>query len=123
MFDYRAALVRAVDGDSAVLAMDTGFGGRQEEELRLLGVSAPEHNQPGGLECRDFLVAWFGQCSKTRRWNVLVRTVPNTTLEPSERRTFVRYLATVSDIVEPSRVLNVDLATFLGQHPEWGRGI
>jgi hypothetical protein len=123
MFDYRAALVRIVDGDSAVLAMDTGFGGRQEEELRLLGVSAPEHNQPGGLECRDFLIAWFAQCTPTRRWNVLVDTLPNHTLEPNERRSFVRYLANVRDITEPDRVLNEDLARFLAQHPEWGHGI
>lgn len=122
MFDYRAALIRPVDGDSAVLELDVGFGVRAEEELRLLGVFAPEHNQPGGIECRDFLAAWFRGLS-VRRWPALVRTVPNNTLEPSERRSFVRYLATVSDIAEPSRVLNVDLAGFLSQHPEWGHGI
>ena len=123
MFDYRAALVRVVDGDSCVLELDTGFGGRQEEEVRLLKVSAPEHYQPGGIESRDFTTAWFGQCSTSRRWPLHVVTVPNTTLEPNERRTFIRYLATVSDIVAPSRVLNVELATFLSQHPEWGSGI
>jgi hypothetical protein len=123
VFDYRARLVRVVDGDSAVLEFDTGFGGRQEEEVRLLGVSAPEHYQVGGLQCRDFAAAWFGQGSGTRTWPLHVITVPNTTLEPNERRTFVRYLATVSDVVAPSRVLNVDLGRFLTQHPEWGHGI
>jgi hypothetical protein len=123
VFDYRGALVRVVDGDSAVLELDTGFGGRQQEEIRLLNVSAPEHYQPGGLEARDFAAAWFRQCSPTRRWPLHVITVPNTTLEPLERRTFVRYLATVSDITDPSRVLNVELGLFLAQHPEWGHGI
>lgn len=123
MFDYRASLYRVVDGDSAVITCDVGFGARVEEEIRLLNVSAPEHNQPGGLECRDFLVAWFKQCSATRRWPLHVLTVPNLTLEPAERRTFVRYLATVRDITDETRILNVELATFLSQYPEWGHGI
>jgi hypothetical protein len=123
MFDYRARLVRVVDADSAVIEFDCGFGGRQEEEVRLLGASAPEHYQPGGLESRDFTAAWFKQCSSTRRWPIHVLTIPNTSLEPLEKRTFVRYLATVSDIVAPSRILNAELSGFLAQHPEWGHGI
>lgn len=106
-----------------MILCDVGYGARVEEEIRLLGVSAPERSQPGGLDCRDFVTAWFAQCSATRRWNLLVRTVPNTSLEPNERRSFVRFLATISDITEPSRVLNVDLAAWLSQHPEWGHGI
>lgn len=104
-----------------ILEIDTGFGGRQQEEIRLLKVSAPEHNQPGGLEARDFAVTWFKQVA-VRRWPLHVVTLPNTTLEPIERRTFVRYVATVSDIDASGRVLNVDLANFLSQHPEWGHG-
>lgn len=123
MFDYRAQLVRVVDGDSAVLLVDVGYGVRVEEEVRLLNVSAPEKYQPGGLECRDFTAAWFKQCSQTRRWPLAVTTVPNATLEPLEKRSFVRYLATVSDIVAPTRVLNAELGLFLSQHPEWGHGI
>jgi endonuclease YncB( thermonuclease family) len=122
VFDYRAALVRVVDGDSAVLEIDTGFGGRQQEEIRLLGVSAPEKYQPGGLDCRDYSAAWFKQCP-ARRWPLHVLTVPNTSLEPDERRSFIRYLATIRDITDETRILNVELATFLSQHPEWGHGI
>jgi endonuclease YncB( thermonuclease family) len=123
VFDYRAALSRVIDGDSAVLLIDVGFGARVEEEIRLLGVSAPERYQPGGLECRDFVAAWFKQLPQTRRWPLEVRTTPNTTLEPLERRTFVRFLATVSDITDPDNCLNAALAVFLSQHPEWGHGI
>jgi endonuclease YncB( thermonuclease family) len=122
VFDYRAQLVRVVDGDSAVLLFDQGLGGRQEEEVRLLNVSAPERHQAGGLECRDFVAAWIGQLP-ARRWPLYVQTVPNTTLEPAERRTFVRYLATVRDFTDRTRCLNDDLARFLAQHPEWGSGI
>jgi hypothetical protein len=123
MFDYRGRLTRPYDGDSFFVELDQGMGSRQEEELRLLNVSAPEKYQPGGLESRDFVAAWFGQLSAIRKWPLYVVTVPNLTIEPVERRTFVRYLATVSDIVAPSRVLNAELALFLSQHPEWGHGI
>lgn len=121
MFDYRASLVRTVDSDTVRLLCDTGFGGRQEEDVRLLNVSAPELRDPGGVQCRDFTAAWLGQYS-TRRWPLLVSTVPNTAAEPGERRSFVRYLGTVSDITDPGRVLNDDLAAYLRQHPEWGSG-
>lgn len=123
MWTYRAALVRAVDGDSAVLLIDLGCSVRAEEEVRLLGVSAPEKYQPGGLECKDFTAAWFAQCPTTRRWPLSVETVPNTSLEPLEKRTFVRYLATVRDLADPARCLNADLAEYLKQHPEWGSGL
>jgi hypothetical protein len=123
VFDYRARLTRPYDGDSFWVEFDQGMGSRQEEELRLLNVSAPEKYQTGGLECRDFVAAWFRQCSATRRWPLYVVTVPNNSLEPVERRTFVRYLATVSDITDPARVLNVELGLFLSQHPEWGSGM
>ena len=106
-----------------VLTIDLGLSVRAEEEIRLLGVSAPERYQPGGIESRDFAAAWFAQCSPPRRWPLLVSTVPNTSMEPLERRTFVRYLATVADITQPTRVLNADLAEYLRQHPEWGSGL
>lgn len=122
VWEYRARLVRVVDGDSLVAELDLGCSVRAEEEIRLLNVSAPERYQPGGLECRDFAAAWFAQLP-ARRWPVLVETVPNTSIEPLERRTFVRYLATVRDLVNPARVLNADLAEYLKQHPEWGSGL
>lgn len=122
MFDYRASLVRIVDGDSAVIQLDQGFGGRQDEEVRLLGVSAPERYTPGGPECRQFVEQWMAGRA-ARRWPLYVTTVPNTSLEPTERRTFIRYLATVFDFADRRRCLNEDLRVFLSQHPEWGSGM
>jgi hypothetical protein len=122
MWDYRAALVRLVDGDSLVALIDQGMGGRQEEELRLLDVHAPEKHQPGGLETLTFVAAWVQQL-KPLRWPLHIYTVPNTSPEPAERRTFVRYLATVYDFADQSRCLNLDVQAFLAQHPEWGLGL
>jgi len=121
MWDYRAQLLRVDDADTIVILADQGFSGRQEEAIRLADVSAPELREPGGAETKAFTQAWSGQLSLLR-WPLYVMTQPNTNPEPSERRSFVRYIGTVYDYADRRRCLNDDLAAFLAQHPEWGSG-
>lgn len=90
--------------------------------MRLLDVSAPERSQAGGPEATEFVWAWMKDLPALR-WPLLVRTDPNTAAEPTERRTFIRYLGTVWDLAHQSRCLNVDLRAFLAEHPEWGIGL
>lgn len=123
MWDYRAQCVRVVDGDSFIALIDQGLGGRQEEELRLEGVSCPELHDVGGPECRDYTSRWINERQMTgRRWPLYVMTSPNTKPEPDERRSFVRYIAQVMDI-QTRQSLNADLRAFLATHPEWGSGM
>jgi hypothetical protein len=121
MWDYRAALVRVVDGDTVVLEIDQGFSGRQEEHIRLLDVRAPEKSQPGGVDTWQYVQHWAEQLPATR-WPLRVMTVPNTNPEPSERRTLTRYLGTVVQLAIPFRNLNADVTAYLAEHPEWGPG-
>lgn len=121
MWDYRAQVQRFIDGDTLVLTLDQGFSGRQEEAIRLVGVSAPELDEPGGVECAAFTVGWVSSLP-VLRWPLHVITVPNTLPEPTERKTITRYLGHVYDFSDETRCLNSDLATFLRLHPEWGRG-
>jgi hypothetical protein len=121
MWDYRAQLLRVDDADTIVILADQGFSGRQEEAIRLADVSAPELRDPGGAESKAFTQAWAAQLSLLR-WPLYVMTQPNTNPEPSERRSFVRYIGTVYDYADRGRCLNDDLAAFLAQHPEWGTG-
>jgi endonuclease YncB( thermonuclease family) len=118
MWEYRAALIRVIDADTIVVLADTGFGGRQEEHVRLLGVSAPELKEPGGADARQYTLDWCARLPAVR-WPLRLATVPNTVAEPDERRTLTRYLGVVSD---GARGLNADLALFLAGHPEWGTG-
>lgn len=122
MWEYRAHLSRIVDGDTLMLVCDTGFGGRQEESFRLLDVSAPELSQPGGREVVAFVREWFAALPGLR-WPLLVRTDVNTLPEPEERRTFVRYLATVYDIRGVGESLNTRVSSWLAIKPEWGTGL
>lgn len=120
MWEYRAAPLRVIDGDTIVILADTGFGGRQEEHIRLLDVLAPELNEPGGPEAKQYVIDWMAQLPAVR-WPLLVRTQPNTNPEPTERRTLTRYLATVVQL-GTDRVLNADVGDYLNAHPEWNSG-
>jgi hypothetical protein len=122
MWDYRAQLIRVVDADTVVLLIDQGMSNRREEALRLLNVSAPEHNKPGGPQATAFTQQWMNALSPAWRWPMRVLTQPNTKREPEEDRTYVRYLATVSDMAL-ERCLNDDLRAYLAEHPEWGHGM
>lgn len=122
MWDYRAAILDVHDGDTVTALVDQGLHGRQEEDLRLKDVWAPELHQPGGPETAEFVRGLVASLDKTRRWPVLVNTEPNTNPEPSERRSFVRYIATIHDIAT-GRSLNDTIRQFLAGHPEWPGGV
>lgn len=122
MWDYRADLLRVIDGDTIVVLLDQGFHGRREEELRLVGVYAPELREPGGKECKEFVITWMSTYCSDIAWPLLITTVKNTNIEPGERRSFTRYLANIRTINQ-SRNLNEDIIAFLSHHPEWGPGI
>lgn len=122
MWNYRARVLETLDGDTLRVELDTGFHGRQEEDLRLLAVYAPEKSQPGGSETAQFVRGWVAQLDPKLRWPIEVDTSPNTNPEPDERRSFVRYIAEVRNIAT-GRSLNDDVRAFLAAHPDWGGGI
>jgi hypothetical protein len=117
MWEYRARLIQALDGDTMRLLIDTGFHGRRVEDIRLLGVHAPELREPGGGETLEFVESWLADSSA--EWPLRLLTVPNTKPEPEERRSFVRYLGVVT---EGDLSLNAAVDNFLAGHPEWGPG-
>lgn len=122
MWDYRAKVHDVTDGDTLVLLIDQGLYSRQQEAIRLLNVSAPEHNQLGGMETKKFVTDWLLFRNTNFEWPLKVVTVKNTSIEPIEKRTFTRYLGTIYDIVT-GRCLNDDINEFLISHPEWGSGM
>lgn len=53
MFDYRAVVVRVVDGDTVILDVDLGFGvWLRYQSFRLVGLNAREHADTGGKEAK-----------------------------------------------------------------------
>lgn len=121
---FRAALVSVVDGDTVRLLLDQGCGGRQQEDIRLLDVWAPETEDPGGPETTAFVQGWFSVSGL--RWPLVVKTMPNTKPEPGEKRSFVRYIGQVwqldhyeGELAVPGRYLNQDIIDFVNAHPDW----
>jgi endonuclease YncB( thermonuclease family) len=96
LWQYRARLVRVIDGDTLVALVDTGFYGRQEVHLRLAGVNAPELHQPGGREAEQALAgALISNLSPPRpEWYLRVVTLQRERVV-SEVTSFERYVAHV----------------------------
>lgn len=47
MYDYRATVIRVVDGDTADLRVDLVFDVSINSRYRLSGIDAPERGKPG----------------------------------------------------------------------------
>lgn len=115
------------DGDTVLMLLDQGLGGRAEEPIRLAGVFAPERKQHGGAEAGTFTAMVFAEVEERfraagRRWPFIVITEPlKGKHEAGETRTFARYVGHVW-ARDTGENLNLTIAEFLGQHPEWGKG-
>ena len=58
MYEYRARIVRVIDGDTVEAEVDLGFHISSRMMLRLFGINAPEikgPTRPEGLSARDYL--------------------------------------------------------------------
>jgi hypothetical protein len=132
MWDYRARRSdkprtgKGDDGDTVLVVIDLGMGTFAEEPIRLKACFAPETSQPGGKESAKFLALTLEEieeraAARHARWPFLIVTEPNSSPEPDERRSFVRYIGTLYAIDNGENV-NVAMADFLLAHPEWGGG-
>lgn len=59
MYQYKAQLRRAVDGDTVDLMVDLGFYMYANIRVRVKGVDTPERGEEGFHEATDFVVGWF----------------------------------------------------------------
>lgn len=93
MWEYRARLVRIVDGDTLEVEIDVGFHGKQTEQLRLLGVNTPElkgTSREAGLRAKEFVRIWLVNAvtmAVNKDWPLIIQT--------QKDDAFGRYLATV----------------------------
>jgi micrococcal nuclease len=56
MYEYQATIRSIYDGDTCRADIDLGFGiWTANQQLRLIGIDAPEMGKPGGKEARDYL--------------------------------------------------------------------
>ena len=57
MYTYEATILKIVDGDTAKISDDLGFGISAKITVRWLGINAPELSTPEGKAARDALNA------------------------------------------------------------------
>lgn len=57
MYNYKARVVRVVDGDTLLLEVDLGFNISLRQSIRLARINAPEKADEGGAEATSTLAA------------------------------------------------------------------
>lgn len=56
-YQYRATLVRVIDGDTVKLNVDLGFSIFTQQSCRLAGINTRELSEPGGPQAAEHLAA------------------------------------------------------------------
>jgi len=112
MWDKRAKILDVHDGDTVTVLADSGRGITEEYVVRMLGVWAPELRQPGGVECRQFVVDWLARQGPVK-WPVVVTTARTST--DREVTTFGRYVATITSL-DGTDNLNLAVMGFVAEH-------
>jgi micrococcal nuclease len=87
-YQYRARLIRAIDGDTFEMDVDLGFKVHDHIVLRLKGFYAPELSEPGGLDAR-----FAAEGVLLNATNIIVIT--SKTKAGSDIMSFSRYVADI----------------------------
>jgi micrococcal nuclease len=114
-FQYRAQLVRVIDGDTVDVVIDKGFGDFSHERLRVMsitgGVNCPELHDPDPTKRAAALAAKKFTGDTLGGWTVDSRVDPDWPLKlvTSKADVFGRYLA----VITPNGFNAIDLGTQL----------
>ena len=110
MWDHRARIDSVHDGDTIRVYQDDGREEFASLDVRLFGTFAPELNQLGGPEARDYAAAWV-KARSVGDWPFVVQMIRNKS-NTHEVTTFGRYVAMVytADLTE---CLNVAVSAFV----------
>jgi endonuclease YncB( thermonuclease family) len=83
MYQYKAKVIRIVDGDTLHLEVELGFDVTRKDSFRLYGIDAPELNTDAGKAAKVWLAEALTQ-------GVLIITT-----HKDDREKYGRYLATL----------------------------
>lgn len=99
MYEYRAKVLRVVDGDTLHLDVDLGCDTHIRMTVRLHGVDCPERVTEAGLAATSFVLLWLDEHAGDTRQVVLYTT-------KDKREKYGRYLG---EIYASGHCLNQDL--------------
>ncbi len=89
IYEYKASVIRVVDGDTLWLDVELGFDVRRKDSFRLYGINAPEMNTPEGHAAKDWLIARIQQAIAGGIFRIQT--------DKDKREKFGRYLVTLYD--------------------------
>ena len=109
------------DGDTMRVYVDKGGINETREtwDIRLKGVFAPELSQPGGPECRDFVIQWVAAHGDGTDWPLGLETF-QTPRSDKPVTTLSRYVGVIT--AADGACLNADVVAFI-QANGYGGGI
>lgn len=95
LYEYKATIVRVIDGDTIVADIDLGFHTwRRDEHLRLYGIDSPERKEAT-------MAAWQAAkdalASRIEGKDVIICTVKSVRSEKEEVGKYGRYLVKIYD--------------------------
>jgi hypothetical protein len=112
VWDRRARVLKAHDGDTLTVVLDQGFGDTKQISGRLKGVYAPELKQPGGPETAEFTRLWILRRG-VGQWPVIVTTI-RIKDDTHEDMSFTRYMIVLTDL--EGNELNTAVQQFVHEH-------
>jgi micrococcal nuclease len=89
LYEYKAALIRVVDGDTVDLRVDLGFSIYKEDRFRLAGINTPE------LHAKDPAERERAQQAKAKLEALLQAPTLVVKTRKDSQEKFGRYLATI----------------------------
>jgi micrococcal nuclease len=98
VYEYRAKLIRVVDGDTVWLDVDLGCDIHVAMSCRLYGVNAPEMSTAEGEDAKAYVAGWF-----LENEDVILHTLKD------KKEKYGRYLARIYPDVEGAASLNDQL--------------
>jgi micrococcal nuclease len=84
MYEYRAVVLRVVDGDTVHLDVDLGFDVKRRDSFRFYGINAPEISTAAGKTAK----AWLEK-------RLPVGAVVSVRTQKDKREKYGRYLGTI----------------------------
>ena len=97
MYEYKAELIKVVDGDTVDLKVDLGHSTFTEQRYRLYRINAPESRgpeRPQGLEATEHLKFLIGKAENSG-YPLVIKT------HQDKKGKFGRYLCDLYGFIEP----------------------
>lgn len=101
MYEYRAEVIKIVDGDTVDVQIDLGLNVSIVERLRFYGINAPEVRGPS-REAGKAATQWLREYLEKINYQIVIRT------RKDKKGKYGRYIAVLIDDTDPDNLVNIN---------------